>query len=96
MDKGPPHLQTVRARGKGKTDEKGGKQKQGNHTHDRQGKEICHNWNRNGAAARLARRAPEGTSCAAGGTSCATGRAHVCEFCLSSAHRGVDCPTAEG
>ena len=93
-DRGGDRGQGGRGKGDGKGGGKGGKGDKGGgkgpsgkgargHTRDRSGTEICFGWNRRGWGACGQDPAP---------APCPAGRAHCCEHCLSSDHRGAECP----
>ena len=78
-DRKAPRLEKGKGKGKGKV--------KGKHTHTRQGKEICSSWTRKSEGSKCA-----GDEFGLGGKECPNGRAHACEWCLSTAHRGADRP----
>ena len=77
-DRKAPRLDKGKGKGKGKV--------KGKYTHTRQGKEICFSWTRKSDGSKGA-----GNEFGPGGKECPKGRAHACEWCLSTAHKCADC-----
>ena len=71
-----------KATGRGNNNKKG---KSNLHSKTRNGKEVCYSWNNN--QGKCADVAP--------GKPCPSGRAHVCQKCLSDRHRSAECPQSD-